>query len=177
MAKGIPDWAKALGDTLIQVVQSSPPAQAVRDGTPRRVAEQLGQWMGHLSKHAAVKWGPAMLGRELCSFCEEDALGRCISCGDYTCIGHAHVSYRAELLCDECVGTVVESVGQRRDNPVDKAFAHFHLTPEATKEEVEAAYRQRTKTAHPDRGGSTQEQQQTNNHYRVLRSYFDRKAA
>lgn len=151
---------------------NSGPGQAIRDGTPGRVADQLGQWMGHLSRNAAVQWGGAFIGRKTCSFCDTEAIGECIGCGDPTCIGHAFVSHRAELFCDECV----EEAADRGDQtPEQEAFAFFHLTKHATFEEVSAAYRLRSKTAHPDRGGDTRLMQQTSHHYSVLKAHFERR--
>lgn len=150
---------------------NSGPGQAIRDGTPGRVADQLGQWVGHLSRNAAVQWSGAFVGRKACSFCEAEAIATCIGCGDPVCIGHGYVSHRAELLCDECVGNLVES---EPSSPEQAAFLFFHLTKDATLEEVKAAYRLRSQTAHPDRGGTTRAMQETTMHFEVLKQHFER---
>ena len=167
------DWMKAVGQQALNAVASSSPVQAVHDGTPRRIMDQFGQWVSHLSRNALVEWTPALVRNEMCSFCDEGAIGKCMCCGDFVCLGHAHVSYRAELLCDECVERVLDS-GSRKKTKEQLAFAYFHLTEEATLEEVKAAYRIRVQREHPDRGGSDSAFNETTAALRVLEQYFSR---
>lgn len=169
-----PSWVKALGQTVMEAAAQSGPGQAIRDGTPGRVADQLGQWWAHLSKNAAIHWVSAFVGRQTCSFCEAEAIAACISCGDPTCIGHAFVSHRAELFCDDCVAQAMDGEGQER-TPAQEAFAFFHLTKDASLTEVTAVYRDRSKKAHPDRGGSTREMQMVTRHYSVLQAHFEQR--
>jgi hypothetical protein len=100
-------------------------------------------------------------------------------CEDFTCLGHAHVSFRAELVCDECVGSLLnEEESARRKSPEQLAFAYFNLTDSATLEEVKAVYRIRAQKAHPDRGGTEKEFNEATQAFRLLEEYFsNRKAA
>lgn len=175
MAGAVPDWIKALGQSAFHAVATSNPVQAVHDGTPRRIMDHLGQWFAHLSQNALIEWTPALVRNERCSFCEEGAIGRCMCCKDFTCLGHAHVSHRAELLCDECVGRVLDDgESARRKTPEQLAFAYFHLTEEATLEEVKASYRVRALRTHPDQGGSDSLFQEASEKLKVLEKYFSR---
>ena len=144
--------------------------------TPRRVAEQLGHWSAHLSKNAALSWAPYLLGGEACSFCDEDAVGDCLCCGDPCCLAHAHVSYRGELFCDECVDKAVSRKPRKKDK-VHTAFTYFSLTQSASLEEVNAIYRLRSKTRHPDQGGEEDDMSLLNQHYEVLKEHFQKKKA
>lgn len=178
MAKGIPGWLSALGQSALNAVANSPQAQAVQDGTPRRIMDQLGQWFGHLGQAALVEWSPSLVRNELCCFCDDGAIGRCMSCGDFTCLGHAHVSYRAELLCDECVGRVLEgSENAKHKTPEQLAFAYFNLTDTATLDEVKAVYRLRVQKAHPDKGGTDEEFNEATRAFRVLEEHYAKRKA
>lgn len=171
----IPSWVQSVGGVLLNAVAQSEPVQAVKDGTPRRVADQLGQWFAHLAQNASLNWTAAVLRRRKCEFCDEEALSTCISCSGYVCLAHAHVSHRAELLCDECVDTVLSRVEAKQKSPVSKAFAFFHLTEDATLVEVSAMYKQRSREAHPDQGGSDELMREVNTHHDVLKRHFDKK--
>lgn len=171
-----PNWMNALGTTVLQMASNTPAAQAIQDGAPRRVLDQLGSWFGHLSQQAMIHWSTSMLSGVRCSFCDEDALGKCIACGDPCCLGHSHVSYRAELLCDECVGSLLQKTS-REKGPVEVALEYFRLTREASLEDLKAMYRHRSKSIHPDRGGTDREMSTLNQHYRVLTEHFERRAA
>lgn len=164
-----------MGSALFSAVANSEPVQAIKDGTPRRIADQLGQWMAHLSQNATVAWAPSLVRRSTCEFCDVDGISKCIGCKAVVCLAHAHVSHRAELLCDECVGTVLDTVNAKQQSPVVRALSFFHLTTDATFDEVSMVYRNRSKDAHPDRGGSKREMQQVNEHYEVLKKHFEHK--
>lgn len=176
MAKGIPAWMQALGQGVLQAVVNSPQAQAVQDGTPRRIRDQIGQWMGHLGQNAMLVWAPALVRNELCSFCDEDAISKCVACGDFVCLGHSFASHRAELLCDECVSNVLPE-GRVPETAEQRAFKFFNLSEQATLEEVKAVYRVRVQKAHPDRGGDDRLFNETTAALRVLEEHFLRKAA
>lgn len=171
----LPPWLNQVGGALFNAVAQSEPVQAVKDGTPRRIADQLGQWFAHLSQNATAHWAPALLRRKSCEFCDAEAISTCIGCGGYVCLAHSHVSHRAELLCDECVDTVLTNVEAKQKSPVAKAFAFFHLTQDASWEEVNGVYRTRSREAHPDRGGSDQTMSEVNTHYDVLKKHFEKR--
>ena len=169
---GVPEWLKAISGGLLSTLEK---ANLPDKNTPRRVADQLGQWAAHLTRSAVSQWTPYLLRGEQCSFCDEDALGSCIGCSDPTCLAHAHVSYRGEMICDECVGKVLGRSKKR--SRTDIAFEYLNLTSGATLEEITAMYRIRSKQIHPDRGGETAEMTKLNEHYQVLKSHKARRAS
>lgn len=173
--KQIPHWMKNIGNSLLNAAVQSEPVQAVLDGTPRRIADQLGEWFAHLSQNATMQWAPAMVRRRTCDFCDKDSMSCCIACQGNVCLAHAHVSHRAELLCDECVGTVLDAVSAKQQSPSAKAFAFFHLTEHATLGEVTLVYRSRSKDLHPDHRGADRDMKLMNEHYEVLKKYFEHK--
>lgn len=166
----VPHWLKSLSGGLLSALEK----EAIPDpGTPRRVANQLGQWATHLSKSAVSHWTPYLLRGEQCSFCDADALDACISCKDPCCLGHAHVSYRGELICDECVEKAIGRTKKR--SKLEQAFDYFNLTPTASLEEVTAVYRTRSKQEHPDKGGD--DMSRLNQFYHVLKEHLQKRAA
>lgn len=170
----VPSWVQALSNSLFGVVQQNVEAAGV---APRRMLDQLGQWVGHLSQNAAIEWAPSMLQNQNCSFCADIAMGRCFVCGTSCCLGHSHVSFRAELVCEGCISKLVGEETLRGSNktPEQLAFKYFNLTESATLDEVNAIFRARSKTAHPDKGGTTSEMAQASQHLMVLKRYFERK--
>jgi hypothetical protein len=174
----IPSWAQALAGSLFGAVQQNVEATGA---APRRMLDQLGQWVGHLSQNAAVSWAPSMLTNENCSFCSDISMSRCFVCGAPCCLGHGHVSFRAEIVCEKCIAQLVGEEALR-DSDANKtaeqrAFKYFNLTDSATFDEVNAIFRARAKTAHPDKGGSTPEMAKASEHLMTLKRYFDKKAA
>lgn len=168
----VPEWLRSLSGGLLVALEKE---HAPDPGTPRRVADQFGQWVAHLSKSATVNWTPYLLRSEDCSFaeCEADAIADCISCGDPCCLGHSHVSHRGELICDECVD---EAIGRKRKlTDVQKAFKFFNLTPDANADELTALFRLRSKSAHPDRGGSNMDK--TTRYYHLLKDHLEKQRA
>ncbi len=128
---------------------------------PRRVADQVGQWIGHLSKNAAINWAPNLVDPDLCTFCEQDAISDCIACGDPVCIAHAHISHRAQVVCDECIAKLLANSGKKPrrkrsavpklDPEVLKAFQILGVPTSADWDEVNAAYRAAAVANHPDK--------------------------
>lgn len=168
----VPAWAQALTETLFQAASNPAGRQNL---APRRIAEQLGQWFGHLSRNAALHWTPTLAGGHLCSFCDESAMGTCTVCQDPCCLAHAHVSHRAELVCDECIDRLLGRQAKR--GPEKQAFDFFNLTSQARWEDVQAVYKARIRLAHPDVGGSDAETVKVNRFYVVLKEHYQRKAA
>lgn len=173
-SSGIPGWVQALSGSLFGVVQQNVEAAGV---APRRMLDQLGQWVGHLSQHAAIEWAPSMLQNENCSFCSDISMARCFVCGVPCCLGHGYVSFRAEIVCENCVSKVLgeETLRDSSKTPEQAAFKYFNLTETATWEEVNAIFRARSKTAHPDKGGTTSEMAQASQHLMTLKRHFERK--
>lgn len=96
-------------------------------------------------------------------------------------MAHAHVSFRAELLCDECVQVVLKTPLSRAPagggGVVREALAFFHLTPGATLEEVTAVYRARAREAHPDSGGTEAAMKEVGRMYGILKDHYEKRAA
>jgi len=176
--EGFPPWVQALGSSLFGVMKANV-SDMVDTKAPRKLLDQLGQWVGHLSQNAAVEWVPSILRNEQCTYCSDIAMGRCCVCDRPTCLGHAHVSFRAELVCDGCLARLLgqEEVPEAQKTPETEAFAYFNLTPAATFEEVNAVYRARAKNQHPDKGGSHQEMAKAGQHLLVLKRYFEKQQA
>lgn len=186
------NWAQALTGLLSNFAKNGLPDT----GAPRRLVDQVAQWVAHLSQNAIAQWGPAVAADEGCSFCSEDAVAKCICCQDWCCLAHAHVNYQAEVLCDECVDWLLDNkrtratkratkrgkqeprprTRQESTGPAD-AFAFFNLTPSADFETVTAVYRARARDAHPDKGGNEQEAAKINQMYQVLKRHFEARAA
>jgi len=152
------DWAQAAAQIF-----SSYEKGKVDIGAPKRVVVQLGQWFGHLAKNAAIKWTPALAESASCSFCDEDAVTNCIVCGDPCCIAHAHISHRAEAICDECVEKAVQKSGKKKkksrreprnsqgDLSIRQAYAVLGLSTNASWQEIQEAYKYMAVANHPDR--------------------------
>lgn len=85
------------------------------------------------------------------------------------------MSYRGELLCDECVGNVIEK--QRNKSNVELAYEHFNLTSGASLEEVNAIYKMRSRKKHPDQGGDNDGMSCLNQNYELLKEHLQRRAA
>lgn len=167
---GVPHWLKSLSGGLLSALEK----EAIPDpGTPRRVADQFGQWTAHLSKNAIAHWTPYLLRSNQCEFCDEDALSDCVACGDPCCLGHSHVSHRGEMVCDECVGKLLGQTKKR--SKLDLAFEYFNLTRAASLDEVTAIYRVRSKQEHPDSGG--RDMSKLNQHYHLLKDHLQKRAA
>lgn len=174
----VPSWVQALGGSLFNVMRQNV-SEVVDTKTPRKLLDQLGQWIGHLSQNAAIEWVPSVLRNEQCYFCSDIAMSRCCVCNLPCCLGHAHVSFRAELVCDGCLGKLLGDgpIEKAPKTPETEAFEYFNLLPSATFEEVNAVYKARAKEHHPDKGGSPQEMAKAGQHLLVLKRYFDKQAA
>jgi hypothetical protein len=103
----------------------------VDTGAPSRVFEQLGQWMGHLSRNATLQWGPNLLDPYLCAFCDEDAVTQCVVCESPACLAHGLINHRADLVCEECVTQMVdkkksESPRKRKRRSAEETHHHHH---------------------------------------------------
>ena len=183
------DWVQAAGKIFTSYEQGQ-----VDTGAPRRVVDQLGQWFGHLARNAAINWSPNVADPVTCSFCEEDAVTDCMVCEDACCVAHAHISHRAEAICDECVNKVMEKKGKKRKKRrQEQAPRNAGLTPEqacmilgvqpgASWEEVQQAYKAAAVANHPDRFQGAQRAQaesrlvNINAAMQVLKKYYTKAA-
>jgi hypothetical protein len=195
MADWIRDLFGAFGKAVGQSFDSAAPAQ---------VRDQLMQWVGHLSTNALRAWGPNMLAPDTCEFCSQVALGECIVCGASCCLAHAHVSYRAELICDECVGSMVGSKPDQKraraqerfrkraeratrapdaDQRIVAALGELGLKPGASWDDIKSEYRLLAAKYHPDKARSAARREaleeklkRLNAAYALLKAHYERAA-
>lgn len=176
------DWAQMAGNLFANV----------SEGAPRRLVDQLGQWVGLLSKNAATKWAPSFLGEVYqCGFCEGDALTRCSVCGVDVCLAHSAVRHTAEAVCDECIQIAVDARKQpkrrrksrkpperppQKADDVVEAYAVLGLAVGADLDIVEAVFRKKAGTCHPDKGGSEAEFSRITAAYHLLKTHLQRAA-
>jgi hypothetical protein len=167
-------------------------------GAPKRFTDQMSQWVGHFSRSAIESWVPNLMDPVLCSFCEEDAVTDCIVCGEPACMAHAHISHRAEIICDECVAEALKTRGkkprrkrreqapQQQRQPgippaVIAAFQTLGVTPEASFDEVAAAFKSAAVANHPDKFSGLQKEQaearmkNINASFALLKDFYKRK--
>jgi hypothetical protein len=169
---------------------------AVDTGAPQRIVEQLGQWVGHLSRNAAIHWSPNLVDPDVCCFCDVDAVAECIACGDPVCLAHGHISHRAEAICDECVQKQVDKREKKqrknrkqrtttpsKDAEVTQAFMFLGVNPGASWAEVSAAYKSAASANHPDKfQGQNRVQAEArlkniNAAFAILKAHYEKRAA
>jgi hypothetical protein len=93
---------------------------------------------------------PELASRVLpdCEYCEAKAFpNKCLKCGKFVCINHGFFSSDFQVICDNCVedSTEKESYG-----PWDL----LGISADATEAEIKKAFKERSRTFHPDHGGS-----------------------
>jgi hypothetical protein len=163
---------------------------------PERIGSQLSSWVGHFVNNASLHWSKALIDNQVCDFCRQDALSECISCGARVCLQHAHVSYRAEAVCDECVESLLESRQEERkarrqynrrqekaqapktevSPEVKEAFKKLGLKFGAPWDEVRIAYKGLSLKYHPDtnkRASAQSKMVEINQAYSVLKNYYE----
>jgi len=158
-------------------------------GASRRLFDQLSQWVGLVAKNAALKWTSSLLGDVYaCGFCDADALTRCSVCGVDVCLAHGAVRHSAEVICDECIQIAVDArkTPRRRrrasrkpppppagqQDPISEAYAILGLAPGADISTVEAVFRRKAATDHPDRGGDPERFSQLSAAYSLLKQHL-----
>lgn len=140
----------------------------------QRIGQHLSAWVQHFSA-ATQNWLPNLIDMHECDFCEAEALTQCIACGSRVCLAHAHVSYRAEAICDECVQFAIDAKRTKKQKKkprraaptstaiptnVVAAFRELGLSPSATPTEAKQAYRKAVQQYHPDRFARASARQQ-----------------
>jgi hypothetical protein len=138
-----------------------------------RLSQHVGVWFSHLSENAAKHWLPNAIDIHECDFCNADAMTHCIACKARVCLAHAHVSYRAEAVCDECVQVLLKQTSPRehkeapppkrkrraareKQTPqtppaVEAARKVLGVDPSTTWDEIKSTYRHQAREVHPDR--------------------------
>lgn len=146
--------------------------QTFDSSAPAQVKDQLFQWFGHLSANALRNFTPNLVDPEPCEFCPQVSVGDCMVCGAKCCLAHSHISHRAEMVCDECVRSML---GTKEAEKRARAQERFHrraqqqtrapdadeqlvaalkvlgLKRGASWEEIHQAYRRLSLEHHPDR--------------------------
>jgi len=160
----------------------------------QRVGRHIADWFQHFSNNAVLKWAPHLIDVHECDYCDADALTKCIACQSSVCLVHAHVSFRGEAICDECVQGAISARPQgkrkkKRARParvppeVLAALAELGLDATATEPAIREAYKRLCRQYHPDRvarGTSSQQaaasikMSRINQAYDLLKGWYAR---
>ena len=135
------------------------------------ILDQIMQWGNHLTKNAAIKCLPIVLGNHKCGQnpegrCGAQALVKCDSCGSYSCLAHARIDYGANATCALCVAEFCRMKGQQQRRPkederskVAKAYRTIGVPDTASLDDITAAYRKLALRWHPDRAKTERSRQ------------------
>jgi len=141
------------------------------------VIRELTEWVTVLQRHAVQKWAPVILSGAACSVrkdrapCGHAAVAKCALCKQLVCLGHAAVGYDATAICEVCLDIYREHVEvearrraeapPRQPPPAGGADAEaaaaaaalrtLGLPPDATWDDVKAAFKRAAREHHPDR--------------------------
>ena len=193
---------------LIGSFASAASNQTFSSAAPAQVQDQLMRWLGYLSVNAVKNFAPNAIDPEPCEFCPSSgpqiSLGDCMVCGAKCCLAHSHISYRAEMVCDECIremlGTKEDEKAARRterarakaqrqtkapnaDEQLVAALKTLECKRGAPWEDIHMSYKRLTLKHHPDRAKSeatrakAEEKLKTiNSAYALLKKYYEKAA-
>lgn len=158
----------------------------------QKVIRQLGEWASHFSKSALDRWTQQDMAGTPCVMdgCDGDAVLYCMCCGAPVCLAHAHLSFRAEGICDQCVSDAMAAKqrGPQQRGPsaedIRSAFRSLGLKQNASWAKVQRAHRELAAKFHPDRARSDEDRlvmearsKQINAAFDTLRRHYERRAA
>jgi hypothetical protein len=163
-------------------------------GPQKRLFDQMSQFAAHFSQAAVQKWASQGPLDATCSMqgCGGDAVMRCLGCGHPICLAHAHVSHRAEGLCDQCVRDLMQMKGADAPRPgryptgpeVRAALKTLGLHSKASWPQIQRAHRKLAAQYHPDRAPSESAREllearvkRINAAFEVLQRHHERKQA
>jgi hypothetical protein len=106
-----------------------------------------------------------------CSFCGTRTVFRCTACGNFVCNVHAFVNApswdKLTIICTSCASQFFPFVDATAAPPPpfheqewpyrQQPWDVLGVARDATEEEINNAFRERAKSAHPDIGGSHEE--------------------
>ena len=188
---------------LLQSLGVAAARQSFDSAAPAAVRDQFMRWMGYLSQNALKNFTSNVIDPDTCESCSEIALGDCIVCGRRCCLAHASISFKAEMVCDECVKSMVGTKDQEKWNrqaekqrrraqratakpdvkdtdPVVVALRVLKLKPGASWDEVHTQYRLLALKNHPDRAKDKAKAEQRlvaiNAAYAVLKRHYEKAA-
>lgn len=145
------------------------------DAAQAMLLDVLLPWAALVARNAVHKWGTR---RRVCRFehggvaCRTKPIGQCHACNRPVCLAHAFVGADATLVCWPCMKVGASNAKpwtpgsvdredpswrpaqpQQPDQPdrVQWAYAVLGVDPDATDDEVRAAYKSASKKHHPDR--------------------------
>ena len=188
---------------LLQSIGVAAARQSFDSAAPVAVRDQFMRWMGYLSQNALKNFSANVIDPDTCESCSEIALGDCIVCGRRCCLAHASLSFRAEMICDECVkglaGTkdqekwnrqaekqrrraqrATAKPGMKDTDPIIAALKVLKLQPGASWDEVHSQYRLLALKYHPDRARDKEKAERRlkaiNGAYATLKRHYERTA-
>lgn len=114
---------------------------------------------------AITQWRVVAASGARCTQCGDPAISGCLKCGCMSCLRHSFVSpHTGQVACSRCLGVTMNSDARRPGNGADQAAASaaveelrkkhlktLKLEPDATDDDVHAAFRELGKKHHPDR--------------------------
>lgn len=71
-------------------------------------------------------------------------------CGSFSCIDHGFFNRKLQTICSECA----ESLGYEEDEEEDWIWEVLSIEPTTDEKYIQWAFKERSKTCHPDKGGS-----------------------
>lgn len=176
--------------------------QTFDSSAPAQVKDQLFQWFGYLSANALRKFSPNLIDPELCEACPQVSVGDCIVCGARCCLAHAHISHRADLVCDECVRALLGTKEKEKqvraqerahrkaqrqtsspgaDADLISALKLLGLKRGAPWSEIHTTYRRLSLEYHPDRAKTEKARlkseaklKELNAAYALLKAYYEK---
>lgn len=166
--------------------------QFAPSGAGGRVWEQLRPWIAQLTLSAVPRWLPRLVLGAPChvavmrdgatSRCPSHAVGACVLCRQPTCLSHSFVNAAGDVACFVCIskqtqgatGAPPPDTGARPRRPteedVKQAARILGVRKNASWPRIQKAYREKVKTAHPDRGGSAEEFHRVQRAFDLLKS-------
>lgn len=150
-------------------------------GPQKRVVDQLGQFAAHFSRAAVEKLAVAPAQGHHCTMsdCGGEAVLFCLICDTPVCLAHAHVSHRAEGICDQCVRAMLQARGKpppvsrpTREQEIRSALRTLGLTADASWSEVQKTHRRLVAASHPDRAKTATERRRLEERAKRLNAAF-----
>lgn len=99
-----------------------------------------------------------------CPLCDSKAVPlRCLGCGQFVCINHGFFSTEMQMICDDCVEVASEIAGWKMQKSTKKKgkkegpWVVLGIERTASEDEINKAFREKSKDCHPDKGGNPED--------------------